>query len=195
MSQLSIAVMSAATSLIVSAIVRRELVLNQGFWVVEPVLYVRLVEHGGPDSFRWFAVVAFLAAALVITWLWSTSFKPDGVTDVAIGLLAGGALANVVEIATLGAVTDFVGIRTAGIFSPGDLAMTVGFGLMPFAVYHGASHLNRSRRIGWTAAVCGLLIFLGLVVPDRRAIGYVVVIDGVVVGALWCLRRFRAAQL
>ena len=198
MLQLSIAGMSAAACLIAGAIVRHQMVIDQGFWLVEPVFYVRLVEHGVTATERWLFIGAYIAVASITLWLYIRDPKyslAGPVAELSIGFLIGGVLANGVELASLGAVTDFVGIRTAGIYSAGDLTMTAGIGLLPFLVYQGMPRAAGNRRVGLTAIACVLLVFFGLVIPDRRVIAYVVVIDAVVVGVWWSLRRWQRNSL
>ncbi len=84
----------------------------------------------------WWAL-AFVALAVVTilsVWLWRTDVRPVGV---AIGLLIGGALGNVLDRARWGAVTDFLDFHVEAYhwpaFNMADVAIVSGVGWLLLA--------------------------------------------------------------
>ena len=79
------------------------------------------------------AVTAVIIAALLV-WMWRTT---SVVEAAALGLVAGGAIGNLVDRLLQGAVTDFLDFYVADwhwpTFNLGDSAITVGVGLMLLA--------------------------------------------------------------
>jgi len=77
---------------------------------------------GGGGSVVVVLTVAVLAA--VIVWLWRQPARPG--LWLAAGLLAGGAVGNLIDRARLGAVTDFIDPPLWPAFNVADMAITVG---------------------------------------------------------------------
>ena len=80
------------------------------------------------DAGRWLLVAATLAASLALAvWLWRSGTAP---TCAALGLLIGGALGNLVDRVSYGAVVDFVSLHAGGhrwyVFNVADCAITAG---------------------------------------------------------------------
>ncbi len=77
---------------------------------------------------RWLLIAATLAASAALTvWLSRSRTAP---TCVALGLLIGGALGNLVDRVSYGAVVDFVSLHAGGfhwyVFNGADCAITAG---------------------------------------------------------------------
>ncbi len=89
---------------------------------------------GGSDAMRW--VLIALAAAIcgwVLAWAWRE--RDNAMTQVAAGLLVGGALGNVIDRLRYGAVADFINMSCCGINNPyafniADVAIFAGAGLL-----------------------------------------------------------------
>lgn len=82
----------------------------------------------------WLLVVLALAVVAGLTsWLWR---QPDPLLAVGVGLVAGGALGNVVDRIRLGAVIDFLDFHLGGwhwpAFNVADSAIAVGVGVLLF---------------------------------------------------------------
>jgi signal peptidase II len=71
-------------------------------------------------------VVALTVAVLiaVLVWLWRQPGRPG--LWLAAGLLAGGAVGNLIDRARLGAVTDFIDLPLWPAFNFADIAITLG---------------------------------------------------------------------
>jgi signal peptidase II len=81
---------------------------------------------------RWLLIGATLAASVALAvWLWRSRTTP---TCLALGLLIGGALGNLVDRVSYGAVVDFVSLHAGGfrwyVFNGADCAITVGVVLL-----------------------------------------------------------------
>lgn len=81
---------------------------------------------------RWLLIGATLVAtALLASWLWRAR---SVLTGLALGLLIGGALGNVVDRVAYGAVADFVYFHVGSfrwyIFNGADCAIVLGVGLL-----------------------------------------------------------------
>ncbi|HUB97553.1 MAG TPA: signal peptidase II [Stellaceae bacterium] len=78
-----------------------------------------------------FTIVAGLIIAALLVWLARTR---DWLMSIAIGLVVGGAVGNVIDRLTRGAVVDFIdfhiGLWHWFVFNLADAAITIGVGLM-----------------------------------------------------------------
>jgi len=94
--------------------------------------------EGSGDAGRWFlSAIAVFAIGL---FLW---FLKDGETRLSgmgYGLLAGGALGNLVDRLWYGAVVDFISLHWAGfywyVFNLADVWITLGVGLLLLQIWH-----------------------------------------------------------
>lgn len=81
------------------------------------------------DSGSWFAVFSLVAAAVIAVVIYLAR-NSSGLIKVALGLVLGGALGNLVDRIRLGAVVDFIDIGVNELrwpsFNIADLAITVG---------------------------------------------------------------------
>lgn len=81
---------------------------------------------------RWaFAAVALAIVAVLGSWLWRATHRS---TALALGLVIGGAIGNVIDRARWGAVADFLDFHVAGwhwpAFNVADSAIVIGVGLL-----------------------------------------------------------------
>jgi len=83
----------------------------------------------GSNRDRWLLVAATAAIAIGITiWLWREKGRPDAI---ALALVLGGAMGNIVDRTRLGYVADFLGPHIGGwypflVFNVADAAITIG---------------------------------------------------------------------
>jgi len=98
--------------------------------------------RGGEAWMRWVLVVAALAiVAALLVWL---RRQPARGHAVAVGLVCGGALGNVIDRIWVGAVVDFLDFHAAGwhwpAFNVADSAITLGVAVMILdGLFHGRS--------------------------------------------------------
>lgn len=84
------------------------------------------------DAGRWLLVAVTLVASLALAaWLWRSG---TALTCAALGLLIGGALGNLVDRVSYGAVVDFVSLHVGSfhwyVFNVADCAITAGVVLL-----------------------------------------------------------------
>ncbi|WP_297857583.1 signal peptidase II [Elioraea sp.] len=92
------------------------------------------------------AAIALAVAAALTVWL---ARAPDRWTAVALGLVLGGAIGNVIDRIRFGAVVDFVDLHAFGwhwyVFNLADSAIVIGVGLL---VAHALLRPQRGAREG-----------------------------------------------
>lgn len=168
------AVLTCLASLIVGFLVRRT--VTDAFWVVRPVLYFTRVEHMVGQEHQALFWVAAVVAIGVLVVLYRIHPSAAATLSVVGGLMVGGTAANHVEAAVLGGVTDFIGIRTVGIYSAGDMAIDVGMALIPVAAVIWLHEYPVTLRLvaGMTISAAEILVALVTAHP-APLVGYLVV--------------------
>ena len=96
---------------------------------------------------RWFfTILALVIVAALTVWL---RRSPDRFTAVALGLVIGGALGNVVDRIRYGAVADFLDVHAFGFhwpaFNVADSAITVGAVMLVLQSLFAGSERNKNR--------------------------------------------------
>ena len=91
-----------------------------------------LFNTGDADAQRWILIaLSAIIVAVLVAWLWRAS-KP--LLAVAMGLVIGGAIGNVVDRLRFGAVADFLSFHLGGYYWPAfnvaDAAIVCGVGLL-----------------------------------------------------------------
>lgn len=99
---------------------------------------------GLPPSWRWVVVLLSLAALVVLARLAVRLLGQGGWADtLAVGLLFGGAVGNLIDRARFGAVVDFVDLHARGwhwpAFNVADSAITVGVAILALRLF-GPAH-------------------------------------------------------
>lgn len=85
---------------------------------------------GSGDNMRWALIgLAFLISGWIVWWMWRD--KPGVWVQVSAGLVIGGALGNVIDRLTYGAVADFLNMSCCGFENPwsfnvADISIFVG---------------------------------------------------------------------
>ena len=188
---LALSVVSVA-SLAVDALVRELIPEGRSFWIVQPVLYV--AHRQNLDSPAVVQVsggsVALLIAVIAVSIIRNSIPRASPILELTGALILGGALANLVEVATTGSVTDFFGIRgSGGIYSAGDLALDIGVALFPLTVFKLLARISR-RRTAVTAGAAAYLIVVVVGLTDSRSFGVVILTTIVLVvsGAVLLVR-------
>lgn len=96
------------------------------------VAFSMLDDHG--DAGRWgLSVVAFIAAALVLYFIWRTPRTDDRILG-SLALLLAGIIGNVVDRSRLGFVVDFIDVQFGNwhypTFNVADMAIVIGAGIL-----------------------------------------------------------------
>jgi signal peptidase II len=129
---------------VTKAVVLRHLVLGAPVSVVDGLLDLTLVLNPGlafgllgglPPAWRWTVAMLSLVALVVLARVALRVLPAGGPTGrLAIGLIFGGAVGNLIDRARFGAVVDFVDVHWRGwhwpAFNVADSAITVGVALL-----------------------------------------------------------------
>lgn len=83
------------------------------------------------DAMRWVLIVLALAISGWV-WLWAWQQRENRLMQASAGFLVGGALGNVIDRLTWGAVADFINVTCCGIANP------YAFNLADAAIFIGA---------------------------------------------------------
>lgn len=76
-----------------------------------------------------FATVSVVFVSIMLAWWWRE--RPEGRwLNFGMGLLAGGAVGNLIDRVFIGAVTDFVDVHFWPVFNVADSAVLVGVGVL-----------------------------------------------------------------
>lgn len=78
----------------------------------------------GRSTALFLASIAVLAVFLFVLWWWGRA--RGGLFQVALGLIIGGALGNIIDRIFLGAVVDFIDLRFWPVFNLADAAIVAG---------------------------------------------------------------------
>ena len=105
------------------------------------------VLSGTDGAMRWpLVVVALAVTAALLVWLWRNERR---LVAVAIGMVAGGAVGNVIDRVRFGAVADFFDFHVFGYhwpaFNIADCAITVGVGLILLDSFLGRREESPAR--------------------------------------------------
>jgi signal peptidase II len=81
-----------------------------------------------------FTVLAIIVAAGIIYYFPRLS-REDWLIRLAMGLMLGGAIGNLIDRVTIGTVTDFISVGSFAVFNVADSCITVGVGLLLLGVW------------------------------------------------------------
>ncbi len=144
----AIAVAAIAADQLTKRLVSSRLALDESAQVLGP-LSIHHVQNSG-IAFGLFSSAASLVivlTALAVAWmLWffARSGARHPILPVALGLVIGGSVSNLVDRVRLGHVTDFLDLRFWPAFNLADSFIVVGVGVLLYALV--ASDRERSRR-------------------------------------------------
>jgi len=141
---LAVAAVVVALDQIVKVIVLDRLLIGVPVPIIDGFLSFTLVMNPGlafgllgglPTAWRWLVALLSIAALLILARVAVRVLAEGGRVDtVAIGLVFGGAVGNLIDRARFGAVVDFVDVYFRGFhwwaFNVADSAITVGVALL-----------------------------------------------------------------
>lgn len=123
-------------------LILNNLLQDQSIEVVPKVFHLTLVLNKGTafGLFRnfsaFFTVTSFLIVALIGVYAWYSKCR-DLVLLVALGLILGGAVGNLIDRLLFGYVIDFLDFRIWPVFNIADSAITIGAVLLASKVIFG----------------------------------------------------------
>lgn len=118
---------------IITKLLAKKYLIDGTFPIIEDVLHFTYVENRGAafgilKDHRWvFMIISVFAIALIIFFVFY--FKPRSLTaKIALGLVLGGGVGNMIDRIALGYVIDFIDFRLINfaVFNIADSAITVG---------------------------------------------------------------------
>ncbi len=116
---------------VTKTIVRAQLPLHRLVWLVPGWLALDHVQNQGAafsmlQGQRWFFIGVAVFVLAAIAWVW-WRYRPASMwVAVALGLVAGGSMGNLIDRAGAGTVTDFIDPRVFPVFNVADSCITVG---------------------------------------------------------------------
>jgi signal peptidase II len=93
---------------------------------------------------NWGPIIGVVALVVIVALLLSLRRQPGRLTDLAVGLIVGGAIGNFADRLfrspgwLRGAVVDFIDLQWFPIFNVADMAITIGGGLLVLASWRAA---------------------------------------------------------
>jgi len=119
-------------------IVQKNLTLNYSLPVVKNFFYLTLVHNRGAafgilkNQLPLFIITSLFAVTLIALSL--KEKRRSLLYRVALSLILGGALGNLIDRLTLGYVIDFLDFRIWPVFNVADSAITIGAGLLALSI-------------------------------------------------------------
>jgi len=147
----SVAIAAVVADQLTKHIVSSQLDLDERVHVVGP-FWIHHVENSG-IAFGLFArstpIVIFLTGIAVawMLWFFARSGARHPVLPVALGLVIGGSLANLLDRVRLGHVTDFLDFKYWPSFNLADTFIVVGVGILLAALLAADREPRRPRRV------------------------------------------------
>jgi signal peptidase II len=152
----AIALAAVAADQLTKHIVAGNLRLDEGTHVLGP-LWIHHVQNSG-IAFGLFASatpVVIVLTGIAVAWMlayFARSGARHPILPVALGLVIGGSLSNLVDRVRLGYVTDFLDLRFWPAFNLADSFIVIGVGLLLAALVAAEREPRRSRHVRDAAA-------------------------------------------
>jgi signal peptidase II len=152
----TIALAAVAADQLTKHIVTSNLRLDEGTHVLGP-LWIHHVQNSG-IAFGLFAsatAVVIVLTGFAVAWMlayFARSGARHPILPVALGLVIGGSLSNLVDRVRLGYVTDFLDLRFWPAFNLADSFIVIGVGLLLAALVAAEREPRRSRHVRDAAA-------------------------------------------
>jgi signal peptidase II len=135
----AVVLLTAAAVIIVDqatkALVRASLPIQQPVWLIGRLLSLNHVQNAGAafsifqgQRFVFIGITVLVLAA--VGWAWYR-FRPRNLwVVVALGLVVGGAIGNLIDRSVAGTVTDFIDAQVWPVFNVADSAVFIGEGIL-----------------------------------------------------------------
>ena len=147
----AIALAAIAADQLTKHIVASTLALDEGTHVIGP-LWIHHVQNSG-IAFGLFASATAVVIALTgiaVAWMLGYFARSGGrhpILPVALGLVIGGSVSNLLDRVRLGHVTDFIDLRFWPAFNLADSFIVIGVGLLLAALLAAEREPRRSRHV------------------------------------------------
>jgi len=119
-------------------LVEKELNLNSSFPLIKGVFYVSLLHNRGAafgflkNQLPLFIVTSLIA--IILIWRALKSNKYSKTYTIALSLILGGALGNLIDRLLYGYVIDFLDFRVWPVFNVADSAITIGAVILGWSI-------------------------------------------------------------
>jgi signal peptidase II len=111
-------------------LIRNNLPLNKTVTIINKLLYITHITNIGaafgivPNGRWFFIIIGAISVILIIILVSRLSLKR--ILTIAIGLVLGGLIGNLIDRIFLGYVTDFIDVKFFSVFNIADSALTIG---------------------------------------------------------------------
>ena len=152
----AIALAATAADQLTKHIVLSTLQLDEGTHVIGP-LWIHHVQNSG-IAFGLFSsatAVVIVLTGIAVAWMLVYFARSGGrhpILPVALGLVIGGSVSNLLDRVRLGHVTDFIDLRFWPAFNLADSFIVIGVGLLLAALLAAEREPRRSRQVRDAAA-------------------------------------------
>jgi signal peptidase II len=152
----SIAFAAIAADQLTKYVVTSQLALDDGVHIVGP-FWIHHVQNSG-IAFGLFAsatAIVILATGVAVSWMlvfFARSGARHPILPVALGLVIGGSLSNLLDRVRLGYVTDFLDFRYWPAFNLADSFIVIGVLVLLGALMHAEREPRRTRPVRDAAA-------------------------------------------
>ena len=152
----AIALAAVAADQLTKHIVVSTLQLDEGTHVIGP-LWIHHVQNSG-IAFGLFSsatAVVIVLTGIAVAWMLVYFARSGGrhpILPVALGLVIGGSVSNLLDRVRLGHVTDFIDLRFWPAFNLADSFIVIGVGLLLAALLAAEREPRRSRQVRDAAA-------------------------------------------
>ncbi|MDI6817298.1 MAG: signal peptidase II [Actinomycetota bacterium] len=126
-----VAILIVVIDQITKAIVRGAMPIGESLPVIPGFVYLTHIANSGAafGILQNYQVIFLIAAAVVISLIFyfqRSLGKDNRAIGLSLGLVMGGAIGNLIDRATAGAVTDFIDFRFWPVFNVADSAVVIG---------------------------------------------------------------------
>ncbi len=133
------------------AVVRAQMAVFESIPVIDGFLWLTHVENTGAAfgilrNQQWLLIVTALTMLAVVVWVMLHVRPADAWVRLALALVSGGAIGNLIDRITSGAVTDFFDLGWFPIFNVADIALDVGVAILVVVLLFKGEHALAGHR-------------------------------------------------
>ena len=144
----TIAILILCVDQLTKFIIHKNLLLNQSFPVIKGIFHLTLIHNRGAafgilkNKIPLFIFSSVLAVILIYFYLKKDKQKNLSIPTLALSLILGGALGNLVDRIFLGYVVDFLDFRVWPVFNLADSAITIGAILLSYSILTSKKYVS-----------------------------------------------------
>lgn len=120
-------------------LIKNNLKLSDSIPIIPDFFHITYIENPGAAfgmlaHKRLFFILVTLVILIIMFYLYFKVGRANKVLSIALGLVVGGAIGNLIDRVITGTVTDFIDFRVFPIFNIADMAIVVGMVIIAFQV-------------------------------------------------------------